>query len=195
MATNDTIALPFAIGVQIWHAGTEPREGWVMCPECAGTKVVTLTLGNGEQHSLDCANCSAGMDPPRGKVCTQRYDFSPVPFIPARVRVDGDEFSYSESGPDAGCYSSIDSKNLFARREDCVVACARLSAEHKQQLAEYEIRNLAGRRRNLAWSVHYWGSQVKRLERDLVVARERLARCKEKKGEPVLQGEDHAQVG
>lgn len=64
---------------------------------------------------------------------------------------------------------------------ECAVRCKELNEERRKTDEERAISNLASKRRDLAWSVHYWGGQVKKLERDLEVARARLARCKDKK--------------
>ena len=47
-----TIPIPFAIGQQLWAISSGHGETWITCPECDGTKVLTLVKGNGESIKL-----------------------------------------------------------------------------------------------------------------------------------------------
>lgn len=177
-----SIPIPFPIGEPIWWVGYGVKKEWVECPECAGTKVLTLIQGNGEKVTIDCACCSRGYEPPHGVIERTVYEHTPTRFIPGRVEISGGVIRYSESGPDAACYRIVRVDELFSDRDECEAACVQLNEDRAKQDAELAVRNLASKRREMAWSVHYWGRKVKELERDLVTARERLQRCKEKQG-------------
>jgi len=74
----------------------------------------------------------------------------------------------------------VPSTVLFESKDACQEACDALNAECTKHEEEMAIATLASKRRDLAWSVHYWGRLVKNLERQLEQARARLAVCKEK---------------
>ena len=95
-----TITLPFELGVTVWHPSNGHNETWVTCPECMGSKVVTLTLGNGEQYQLGCAACGPGYEQPRGVVQETKYCCVPESFTPRRFSIEGSEIHYSESSPE-----------------------------------------------------------------------------------------------
>jgi hypothetical protein len=189
-----SLEIPFAIGEQCWHIGPGSREEILPCPDCAGTKFVTLILGTGEEHTLDCRGCQSGYDPPRGYITKTIRGYTPTPFTPARVTgFDGERgVQYTEAPPDASCYRTASSVDLFKTREECEIACkARESDFYTEE--EIRIRNqLVGRRKDLAWSVHYWRDQIRRLEGDLEAARNRLDVCKAREQKKAKKGAAHA---
>jgi hypothetical protein len=192
MEETPCIKIPFAIGKKIWWTGNGYRTENVVCPECAGYKYVTVIQGNGETYTLDCRCCQLGYDHPLGWIERTIHEHVPTPFIPGRVEISGQHIRYSESGPNATCYSSIDAENLFETEEECAVACEKENKKQAEWEAEREIKNLQGRRKDNAWSVHYWGGIVKRLERELEVTKARLDACgehkKRGKAKEILEG-------
>lgn len=182
-----TIELPFELGVTIWAADTSSHPEWVECPECAGTRVLTLIQGNGEQVSIDCACCRNGYEPSTGRVQTTQWRAAPRPFTPRRFRMDGDEWMFSEESPEAVAYGCYRVDRLFKDRAACQAECDRMNAEHVKHMEESMLLNLMSKRRDMAWSVHYWGRQVKDLEKNLERAKARLQVCKTLKS-PVGKG-------
>jgi hypothetical protein len=176
-----TITLPFTIGETIWHAAYGCIEERIPCPECAGTRVIEMIKGNGERVALDCAECSSGYDPPRGWVTKSTLAFTPKPFTPRRWSVDGEGFTFSESEPGASCYSSAYQRDLFHSRAECEARCKEQNAENTAENERRAAAHLESKRRSLAHSASYWSGQVRRLEKDLEVARARLNRCKQPK--------------
>ena len=158
-----TIAIPFSIGEELWRAVSTNNVQHVVCPECAGTKVLTIIKGNGEQVSVGCDLCSWGFEPPHGWIEKCDRAFQPVKFIPRRIdiRVDvfGEKFMYSEDSPDASC---------------CILV------NEAEEKAKRDIHVLASKRESLAFSVSYWSRELKESERRVEVARARLAVCKTK---------------
>jgi hypothetical protein len=175
-----SIPIPFALGEQLWCAAYDPRETWITCPECDGTRAIEMIKGNGERVSLECGHCSHGYEPPRGKVKQCVYESRPIPFVPLRVATSGDEFTYSESPPGATSYSFRYAKDLFRSREECEARCAAIDAERKADDEKRAVHNLASKRRSLAFSASYWSRKVADIERELATAKARLAVCKVK---------------
>src|SRR5690606_17756102 len=137
------------------------------CPECAGTKVLTLIKGNGERVDLDCSNCSPGFDPPSGQVPRTIYEHSPTPFTPRRVDMSGGEFTYSSASPDDNCYSMRYAKDLYRTREECEAACVKLNEERTAHDERQALINLQHKRRSLSHSATYWTQQAAKLRKDL----------------------------
>ena len=178
MAETISITIPHPLNVQLWWVGLGSRTERRKCPECLGTRVVELHLANGEKYSLDCECCSRGCEGPYGFINETIHEYTPTPFTARRVRMDGEEFWYSESGPDAASYSSANADDLFQNIEQCAARCAEKTAEAAKEREEQAVRQLESKRKRLAWSVHYWRGQAKKLETDLERARARLNRCK-----------------
>jgi hypothetical protein len=175
-----SIAIPFAIGEELWWVGYAHREAWETCPECDGQRVVTIIRGNGETFPIECQCCALGFERASGLVKRTYFEHSPKVFIPGRVDISGGEIRYSESSPDANCYGSADCKDLFRDRAECVARCAELNAEQKAAEEKMFLWNMLDRRKKMAWSVHYWSREVKEYERKLEAARVRLGLCKER---------------
>lgn len=176
-----TISIPFAIGQQLWAIGNGHNEEWVTCPECAGTKVLTLVKGSGEIVELSCNYCAPGCESPRGVVREVTFDCQPTPFTPKRVEMSGREFRYSESSPDALAYQTYAASELFEDREACAVACEARNAEYRANAERQEIVNLSSKRKNLEHSSHYWTTRLRQLERDVEIVRRRITVIKESK--------------
>lgn len=172
-----TIQLPFALGERLWCAAQETESRRVVCPECAGTTVIKMVKGNGESVMLDCAWCGPGYEPPTGYVDQYMPAFRPVPFTPRRWGLSGGEFTFSESDTEATAYSYRYAKDLFRDIGDCQARCIELNAEKLKEDNARTIANLSSKRKGLAFSASYWANQVRKIEKDLEVAKARLARC------------------
>jgi hypothetical protein len=176
-----TISIPFAIGQRLWVSSSGHGEEWITCPECDGAKILTLVKGNGEVIELSCNYCAPGCESPSGVVRRIVYDCQPVPFVPKRVEMYGQEFRYSESEPDATAYQTFAAGDIFEDREACSAACVTKNAEYRANAERQEIANLASKRKNLEHSSHYWTTRLRSLERDAEIVRRRLAVIKEAK--------------
>ena len=182
MSNEPSIPIPFAIGETVWFAHNTPSYRTVACPECAGTKALTIIKGNGEQVSVACPVCedrANGYYGPTGYVHETVYDFKPQKFTCNRVSIYGSEISYSESRPDANCYSSVDANNLYRDYDVCLARCQELVAQHEAEDERRVLANIRSKREHLAFSVSYWSKEVKKLERELQAARDRLCVSRE----------------
>jgi hypothetical protein len=169
-----TIELPFSLGVTVWHAAYGYESWWIECPECLGTKKVKVSLATGEEYELECRCCQEGYEPSRGKIQTGQSRFTPTLFTPGRFRIEGAEVWYSESSPDASSYSSVSADVLFLDKAACAARCDEENAKHDKERAEQALRNLMHKRKDYAWSVHYWRGQLKQKRRDVELIEARL---------------------
>ena len=181
MATA-TIEIPFAVGQELWWIGNGHRTETIVCPDCAGSRAITMILGNGDQVSLECRCCQLGYDQPRGVVERTYFGHEPIRFIPKRVSCEGDRIYYSKS---VGACSRVHSSELYATESECQQRCDELNntATEAELVRSMHVRE--SKRRDMAWSASYWRGQVKDLEQKLERARARLAVCKVKNAEPI----------
>src|SRR3990167_8589377 len=126
---NPSIEIPFVIGETVWWVGNGYQEEFVTCPECLGSKAITMILGNGEQYSLRCEGCSRGYEGPFGVVTRIFYKHVPEKVTLNRVEISGNRISYSVSGPDATCYSLISVEGLFSSESKCASRCEELNIQ------------------------------------------------------------------
>lgn len=184
------IEIPFALGTPLWWTGYGSRDEWITCEECQGTKASIVMLANGETYSLDCAACSCGYDPPRGVVKHTFMEYKPTLFIPRRVDMSFGELRYGQEDPESSCWRPVEVSKLYESREECEAACGPLNeAQHKTE-KERVLCNMKSKRRNMAFSVHYWRGQLARSRKDAEAAEERLHVCIEReKAVKVKRGE------
>ena len=62
----------YRIGDKVWTVERNHTGRWVQCPECFGTKFVTVILGDDSKLTVDCTTCGCGFNNPTGVVET--YD-------------------------------------------------------------------------------------------------------------------------
>lgn len=174
-----SIEIPFNIGDHVWWIGHGYHEEFVTCPECLGQKMLTVVRGNGESFTIHCACCSMGYDPPTGVIKKTFYHFEPTEFVCKTVQFYSDDFRYeNEVG------ETSDTKgHLFATKEECQKACDALNEYHSKNEERRMLANISSKRRDVAWSVHYWASKVSDLKKELEIAQDRLNVSKAKKRE------------
>lgn len=168
------LEIPYEVGSKIWTPGSGVVKERVECPECCGTLAVTLELANGERHSLECQCCKAGYEPARGWITQRTFTSDPIEAELTDIEIT------THSGVRycvLGAWVGLDM--LFESKADCEARCAELRAEHKADEDRIIFNNLKSKRKDLAWSVHYWRRKVKDLERELERARAYLTRSHE----------------
>lgn len=173
--------LPFDIGVPVWKATYQYTEERVVCPECNGDLTVTVTQGNGEAFKLPCRCCDGDiMTPPRGYIVKRKSNYIPVSFTPFSWG-KGPDLWFSESYPEASSYTITYAKDLFKDFTECVDRCAALNFEQDTVRANQEYQHLHHRRKDYAWSAHYWRSKRNSLRKELEYIDARLVQIAERK--------------
>lgn len=175
---GNSIKIPFAIGQKVWHAKSSQEPEYITCPDCLGEKVLTVLQGNGLKFTIECAACRVSYDPPTGRVKTRLYKVYPQAFTCHLINIVHNTFYYYDEHK-----NSAESDRLFTTLEECQKKCDELNKKHAEEQDRILMASLQSRRRDLAWSVHYWSRQVKDLERQLELAKARLNVCKEKKND------------
>lgn len=164
----------------VWYATTEYQKRRVMCPDCAGTRFLTVIMGDGAQVTIDCSLCSVGYDPPHGFV-TQGYYTPAVKHSTVegveRDREDGFKYRLHD------CYSKPEA-DLFATREEAEARAAVLAQELIQQEAD-RIKRREKDTRTWAWNARYHRECIRRAEHDLQYHRAKLEVAKVKAKEKV----------
>lgn len=176
------IELPFELDVPVWKAMLQYREVREVCPECNGDLFVTLLQGNGEHFRLPCKGCDGDIcTPPRGYVIRKESDYIPVSFTPRRWGMNGTDPYYSESPPDASSWQHTDAQDLYADFMECNDCCKALNVERDSELKVREYQHLQHRRKDYAWSVHYWRNKRNSLRKELGWIDARLVQIAERK--------------
>lgn len=177
MSDKPSIEIPFAIGETVWWTGHGSREETITCPDCNGECALTVINGHDEAFRVPCQNCTRGYEGPFGYVKRVVYERKPTPFTCNRVEVRGDEVRYSEQSPEANCWSSADASDLFRDKDECAARCVEINEAYAAEMEERNTNQIARNRKRVLWSYTYWSRQIKDIERQLELARERLKKC------------------
>lgn len=168
------IEIPYALGTKLWWHGTGQRRETMTCPECVGTLVVTIVLGNGETYGTNCRCCQSGIDPPRGIIDVDFIHHEPQEFVCKAVAAAREGFDYfNEAG------SCVNVSELDETFEACEARCRELNETYASVTLEQRLHNRRRKaREDLAWSAHYWRGQRAKHVKDIAQIDERLRRIK-----------------
>jgi hypothetical protein len=179
MTPTPSISIPFAVGSTVWHVGAPYRTTRVVCPECAGSKTITVITGTGERYTLKCQHCGPGYRDPTGMVEQRVPDHTPREVRLDRLEsIDNGRVSYLSH-----VHGILCDRDLFATEAECGARCAALRAEQQAEIARYDLATLTHRRDHLAFSVPYWSRQIREMETKLERLRGYLGIAKTKAAE------------
>lgn len=155
------------IGDVVWVARLKHREFYETCPDCLGTKAVTLLLANGERESLECKTCwPGGYDPSRGFIIRTQY----------QLAADKRAIDAMEVGREKTTYRFFDwsSEVVFDNEQEALVEAEKLrliaeEEDHKRFLWKKEDS-----RRTWAWHSSYYRRQIADAKKQLAYAEARL---------------------
>jgi len=140
--------MKYSVGQQVWWATCDTVQRFEACPDCGGTGRIRVTFHDETQVSIECANCSAGYNPPTGQIIWRGR----LPEV-RRITITGFEFTggtasyHSSIGPNS--YYRIDESAIFDTQEDAKVHADKLAAEHN---AEEQRRVLAKEKDTRSWA-------------------------------------------
>ena len=164
------VDMKFNIGDTVWLASCNSEEHYLTCPDCGGTKTVTVTLWNGEVFVIDCVGCSRGYDRPSGSVSVYNRTPSAMQVVVEGVSLSRGKPEYSVKG----IYTyHVPEENLFSTEALALVRADELAAKGN---AEEKKRVLGKEKptRTWAWNVHYHRAAIKRANRDITYHTEKL---------------------
>lgn len=172
----------YQIGDEVWIPRFSPMETRIKCPDCLGTKALTVIMGDGSQVSIDCVGCALGYEPSRGFVVIHEWK----PYVDWG-RIDGVERRDNTFEYRGYQFGGLEESKLTKSKEEAEAIAARMAEEHKvEELHRFE-QCKENTRRSWAWNAHYHRQKVKQAQHDLEyhTAKLNVAKVKAKEGEPV----------
>ncbi|MCP4900904.1 MAG: hypothetical protein GY906_28385 [bacterium] len=152
---------PFKIDDLYWREAGSHRQVTVECPMCCGQRYVTVTIGTGEQYTVECEACGAGYLGPQGVIT--EYDVTPKAekFIIAEVKEWRDKR-----------WSVADAYGQTAYFDTLYKTEAEALAASEKRAAELVESNMANRRKKKygkvsSWTVLYHKRQITDFERQI----------------------------
>jgi hypothetical protein len=158
----------FNLGDAVWFAATGQRERVERCPDCCGTRVLLVTMGDGTQHSIACSLCGQGYEPSTGVVNRMEFFAEPQQGFVQGVEQEDETYKYKLDS----CWRK-DESDLFTSREDALTRSQFLVAQNaSEEAARFQRKTKDGR--TWAWHVRWHRDQLKKAERDAVYHRSKL---------------------
>lgn len=164
----------FNIGEKVWIADyQEHKQLWMQCPDCAGNKYHTITLGCGDVYTIDCQNCALGFEPPSGRVSYWSSNASALRGEIVGLEKTGGEYEYKVEARGTVFYC----KEVFSEEADAVkYAEEKLAARIQEQ--KDRIFKKEKDTRSWAWNATYHKKCIKRAEKDLEYHTQKLNAAK-----------------
>jgi len=175
----------FKKGDTVWAASFHNNYPvLVPCSVCAGTRKVTLILGNGDKVELACDYCGKGNC---GIPTGYETEYQPVN-EPKAITIDGIEIQLTSKGEkveywvgSGGCHHIYYDENVFAEYQDAL----KRGKELKQEWLDAERKQTdwmkGDVRKSFAWNAGYHLREAKRLRREIGYHEERAKLCQAKK--------------
>lgn len=148
----------FQIGDEVWMARCEHTERHATCPDCGGTRFVTV-IANGDTHTVPCAGCSRGWESPSGVIPYWEYMPKADRHMVAGVTVRDGTYEYRL--PLGGGSSWVPTQeNVFATEEEAINRAKQMKVEMDDKEQE-RISKKKEEGRTWAWHVHYYRREIR----------------------------------
>lgn len=159
----------FNIGDTVYWATYQRREEWIPCPDCGGTRRVRVILHDNDEHSIDCATCSRGYEPPTGKIVTYEYSKSV-----SKGNIMGVDMAAGRTDWRVSPHYIVKDAEVFTTKEEALDRAEVLAVEANEE----EQRRLALKEkptRSWAWNASYHRREIKECERRLAYHESKLS--------------------
>lgn len=158
------------IGDIVWIARLRHCEFQETCPDCLGTKMVTLLLANGERESLECKTCyPGGYEPPRGHIIRTQYQPKAEKRTINSMEIQENKTTYRFF--DWSCDKVFDNES-DALAEAEILRLESEASDHQRFLWKKEDS-----RRTWSWNCSYHRRQIKDAKQQIAWNEARLCRA------------------
>jgi hypothetical protein len=169
----------FNVGDRVWVVDSGNAQRLVTCPDCLGQCVLTVTLGDGSQVSIQCTCCEHGWQGSRGQVTVYDWHCEVVSDVVKGMEIEGESVRYKLTRhyfPDA----------VFATKEEAEVEMVKVLAAHQtdEEHRFNQVKDQKGRHHSWAWNATYHRSCARRARKELEYHESKLAVAKAKSKEP-----------
>ena len=148
--------MSFNIGDKVWIAYGRTESALITCPDCLGNKCLTVIMGDGSSHIIDCVCCHAGYDGSRGKIESLQFR--------AAAR---EESLYSITQNNGTLeYNHQKSDDVFATEAEALARAEQFRAQHEQYEAN-RMRWKHDNNRTWAWNASYHRRELKRAKHNV----------------------------
>lgn len=165
--------LKYNVGDDVWCAITGTEQKFVKCDHCAGSGVVKVIFGDGEEASINCQNCSKDhwIDCSPGKISYSAFFARPEKMTVVNVEIRENKIKYgvkSQKQIDSN-YSGwyvFESTELCDKKEDAEIRAAALAEERtlkELNAANNKVKDY----KSWAWNASYHRKCIKEAQKNI----------------------------
>lgn len=174
----------YNIGDEVWVGRWEPREEFVTCPDCGGTRAMKLTLFDGTEYIVECEGCKHGWEGSRGYNKVVRYSAYVEILTISGLEISscgrsGDpQIEYRGELSRGTCYTFPENE-VFDNKEAALFYAV---AKGRQLEIDQEARLYLKEKPAKSWSYHvsYYRQKIKQAKEDLAIYQRKLGIAREK---------------
>jgi hypothetical protein len=174
----------YNVGDKAWLARDERKAVEIPCPVCFGKLRVILTLGNGDEVSLNCNACERGYYGPQGTITEYEYTAGAIQVTIDGVDIEqsprGEKREYrwgSTGGEYASSWHNAHEGELFATKEEALEECKKLVSQREaDQLREIAVKCKPGR--SYSWNAGYHLTCAKKAHKEAEYHEKMAVVCK-----------------
>ena len=179
--------MKYEVGQHAWWATCQTQEHFETCPDCGGTGRLRVTFHDETQVSIECRNCSAGYDPPTGRVKWYgRIPEAKMITISGFEFTDGKASYHASLGPSS--YYRIEEAELFLTEDAAKARADELAAQH-DAAERARIMTREKDTKSWAWNASYHRRCIKDAEKTIAYHTAKLAVAALKAKDPSPESE------
>ena len=170
----------FNIGDSVFKGEYGKVETHVSCPDCGGTRHVTVVLHDQTEIQIECGGCDpGGYRGPTGTVTQYVFTTIAKPFTVTGFTIREGSVEYELNNYGGGFYYTAKEGELFSNSSDAMSAAETQRIEHE---AEENKRLMAKTKdaKSWAWNATYHRKCIKDHERQLEYHRSKVKICESK---------------
>ena len=154
-----TLTPKFNLGDNVFRATWDSEPAYITCPDCGGTKFVTVRLWDGTEHTLDCDGCKKGYYPPSGTVLYYKRTPAAKSCIITGISIEAKDNKIEYTCEGEYTYR-CDQSDLFRDQAICLKYAEKKAKEAEEREKENELKKVKAHR-NWSWHVHYYRRQIR----------------------------------
>lgn len=150
----------YNMGDLVFWATAGTTSKYVTCPDCFGKQFLTVIMGDGTQHTIDCECCREGLVMSRGQVTT--WEFAAEVHSGTVSGIEADPFDRVQWRYQIDNHR-VDETDIRTTREAAEIRANELVTEHTAHEA-VAFQQKYKEHKNWQWHVSYHRKELKRAE-------------------------------
>ena len=179
------------MGDKVYRATYKETEKFITCPDCCGTKHVSVILGDGTSVTIECGGCDpGGYQSSTGAIKQYEYKVEVVECTVVGVRAQYGEIEYDllpRFNVNSFCYYTVKDEEVFCTHQEAAEYGEVLRLKHESE-ANKRLMAKTKDHKSWAWNAAYHMRCIKKLEAELEYHKSKAIICREKSKSETVNG-------